>query len=327
MDLSGRPLTDNPLDQLLYVDRSEELRRVRSSVERRSNVLLTGAPGSGKTSLLHRIEHELRPIGYPPTFVDAAPATSVEDLLDLIRWRLDHAAVASAADLAPRPANQEILGEAARLTRLLSTLGTGASPDDRRVLLIDEPPSGEVGHTLFGRLRDELWQLPFLWIVAVDNYERAALTRPPADAFFPVTVEVGPLSDSDSLELLRKRLDASATPDLQRIVGIAHGSPRRLLALARDLVINERTIDELLYGEQKRNAILDQLGDSATHLFAFLQEHGTVSASDEDLLTEMGWTRARATQVLNSLEEAGLVVGRREKGGRRKLYELANVPE
>jgi hypothetical protein len=328
MDLSGRPLTDNPLDQILYVDRSEELRKVLSSVERRSNVLITGPPGIGKTSLLHRVEHDLRARGYSPTFVDAAPASSVEDLLDLIRWRLNGTPAASQADVVPRPmASQDALGEAARLMRILSSLSAGASPDDRRVLLIDEPPSGEVGHTLFGRLRDEVWQLPFVWIVAVDNHERAALTRPPADSFFPILVDVGPLSDSDSIELLRKRLASSAVAGLERIVGIANGSPRRLLTLARDLVINERSMDEILYDEQKRNSILDDLGDSATLLFAFLQEHGAASASDEDLLTEMGWTRARATQVFNSLEEAGLVVGRRQKGGRRKLYELANVPE
>src|SRR5207237_290633 len=79
----------------------------------------------------------------------------------------------------------------------------GINPTDRRVLLIDEPPSGEIGHTLFGRLRDEVWQLPFLWVVAIDEHQRAALTRPPADAFFPVVLELKPLDPKDALELLQ----------------------------------------------------------------------------------------------------------------------------
>ena len=328
MDLSGRPLTDNPLDQLLFVDRTEETRRLLASVERRSNVLVTGAPGIGKTSLLHRAAGELRSRGYQPTFVDAAPASSVEDLIDLIRWRLGNAPIVSPFNVAMQQmTGQEVLGGAARLTRLLTTLGTGVDANERRVLLIDEPPSGEIGHTLFGRLRDEVWQLPFIWVVAIDEHHRAAMTRPPADAFFPVVVELGPLSPQDALELLEKRLDSTPAPGLERIVEIGSGSPRRLLALTRDLVINEQPAEEILRQEQKRGAILDELGDSAGLLFTFLQEHGASSASDDDLLTAMGWTRARATQVLNSLEEAGLAVGRREKGGRRKLYELTSMPE
>lgn len=328
MDLSGRPLVDTPLDQILFVDRAEELRRALASIDRRSNVLVTGAPGIGKTSLLHRIEHELRGRGYQATFVDAAPASSVEDLVDLIRWRLGNAPVmVPVVEAARQMTGQEVLGEAARLTRLLATLAEGVGPNERRVLLIDEPPSGAIGHALFGRLRDELWQLPFLWVVASDEHQRAALTRPPADAFFPVVIELPPLDTKESLELLQKRLDRVQVAGLDRIVEIGRGSPRRLLALARELVINEHPAEEILSQEGKRNAVLDELGDSASQLFAFLQEHGASSASDDDLLSAMGWTRARATQVLNSLEEAGLAVGRREKGGRRKLYELTSLAE
>jgi len=328
MDLSGRPLVDTPLDQLLFVDRTEELRRAVASTDRRSNVLITGAPGIGKTSLLHRLAHDLRGRGYQPTFVDAAPASSVQDLIDLIRWRLGTAPVVAPPEFAARQmAGQEVLGEAARLTRLLASLAEGINPNERRVVLIDEPPSGEIGHTLFGRLRDEVWQLPFIWVVAIDEHQRAALTRPPADAFFPVVTELKPLDPKDALELLQKRLDGAPVAGLDRIVEIGQGSPRRLLALARELVINEQPAEEILSQERKRNAVLDELGDSASLLFSFLQEHGASSASDEDLLTAMGWTRARATQVLSSLEEAGLAAGRREKGGRRKLYELTSLPE
>lgn len=328
MDLSGRPLVDTPLDQVLFVDRVEELRRTLASLDRRSNVLVTGAPGIGKTSLLRRIERDLRGRGYQPTFVDAAPASSVEDLVDLIRWRLGNTpVVAPVATVARQLTGEDAVGEAAKLTRLLATLAEGIGPTERRVLLIDEPPSGEIGHALFGRLRDELWQLPFLWVVASDEHQRAALTRPPADAFFPVVIEVSPLDVKDSLELLQKRLEGVQVAGLDQIVEIGQGSPRRLLALARELVINEQPAEEILTKERKRNTILDELGDSASQLFLFLQEHGASSASDDDLLSAMGWTRARATQVLNSLEEAGLAVGRREKGGRRKLYELTSLAE
>jgi hypothetical protein len=327
MDLSGRPLTDNAFDQSLFVDRADEVRRLLASVGRQSNALVTGAPGIGKTSLLHRAARELRFRGYEPTFVQAAPASSVEDLIELIRWRLGSAPLVSSANVSlTRGPGPERLGGAAGVTRLLATLGEGVAPNERRVLLIDEP-SGEIGHALFGRLRDEVWQLPFGWVVAIDDHQRASLTRPPADAFFPVIVELGPLGPGDALELLEKRLDATTAPGFDRLIEIGRGSPRRLLGLARELVIDERSADEILGRERQRRAVLDQLGDSAGLLFSFLQEHGASSASDDDLLAATGWTRARATQVLNSLEDAGLAVGRREKGGRRKLYELTTMLE
>jgi predicted transcriptional regulator len=63
-------------------------------------------------------------------------------------------------------------------------------------------------------------------------------------------------------------------------------------------------------------------------LLAELEARGAASASDEELLRSLGWTRPRAVQVFSELEEAGLVASETEKGptGRpRKVYRPRNV--
>jgi predicted transcriptional regulator len=58
-------------------------------------------------------------------------------------------------------------------------------------------------------------------------------------------------------------------------------------------------------------------------LLAELEARGAASASEEDLLRSLGWTRTRAVQVFSDLERAGLVTSETEKGssGRpRKVY-------
>jgi hypothetical protein len=62
-------------------------------------------------------------------------------------------------------------------------------------------------------------------------------------------------------------------------------------------------------------------------LVAELESLGRASASDDELLNRLGWTRGRASQVFGQLEEAGIVTSsplRGERGGRpRKVYELS----
>jgi DNA-binding MarR family transcriptional regulator len=57
---------------------------------------------------------------------------------------------------------------------------------------------------------------------------------------------------------------------------------------------------------------------------AYLETNGPASASDERMLSELGWSRSRATQVLRELEQAGLVKpsSERNDSGRRKVYAL-----
>jgi predicted transcriptional regulator len=78
-------------------------------------------------------------------------------------------------------------------------------------------------------------------------------------------------------------------------------------------------------GQRQRALIL--AGRSAHMLAAELEALGGASASDERLLSRMGWTRARAVQVLGELEKAGLVTTSSVKAGQgrpKKIYKVVS---
>src|SRR5690606_32944386 len=100
------------------------------------------------------------------------------------------------------------------------------------VVLLDEPALG-VAVGLFARLRDELWEVPATWIVSVQPSEAAVLARPPADVFFEVSLELGPLSPDDMRSLLERRLPAGALPAAVLDELSTTGHPRHALESAR----------------------------------------------------------------------------------------------
>jgi hypothetical protein len=324
-ELSGRPLGDTRLDRKLYLQRPEH-ELLRKSAEQGLNLLVVGERGSGKTTLLRQLALDLREAEVPSLLLDGKLATDAASFLELVRYQLGQApnlldAVREryARALQPRPD----LGEATRLLDLIEALRdpTGAQP--RTVLLVDGVPSAEAAHTLFGRLRDELWQLPFNWIVAGDERDRAALLQPPADAFFDRLVELRPLKPAEQLRLLKKRLSVEDAEALRPLLEASGGNPRRLLALARHAVEGGRAVEDVLNGRARREVEASKLGRPASMLLAELEALGSASASDEDLLQRLGWTRARAVQVFSELEHARLVESETEKGpaGRpRKVY-------
>jgi len=195
-----------------------------------------------------------------------------------------------------------------------------AAPDGRRVVLVDELPSKSVGQTLFGRLRDELWQLPLTWVVAIAVNDAGPLLSPPADAFFDVEVRLEPLTKESQKEILEARAGSHG----RRIAAqVDEGNPRRLLGLAREAIAGGAQPPELQRALSQRDAEVSKLGRAASMLVAELESLGPTSASDEQLLSRLGWTRTRAVQVFRQLEEKGLVTSTTVKGesGRpRKLY-------
>lgn len=316
--VGGRPLLDTKPDQALYVARPALEETLWAAVRRRLNVLVLGEPGSGKTTLLRHLTYALRNEDAAALFVEAATTTDARGLIALLSSKLARSGELQQTS-APRGDGQ--------LLDLVTDLRSVAENDPHTFLLIDSLPNASDAHALFGRLRDELWQLPFTWIVAADDAHRSAYLTPPADAFFDVVLDVPPLTQQQRRELLAARLGSKA-PRFESLAIEGSGNPRRLLAMAREAIVSGKDSGDVLGASADRHMKAARLGRAAAMLLVELETRGAASASDERLLANLGWTRARAVQVFKQLETAGLVTSYEHKGpaGRpRKMYQVAGT--
>ena len=229
MTLSGRPLLDTRPDNELFVDRADELGRIRAALEQGLNCLVGGERGSGKTSLVRALMFQARQHEDPEDlglarllYVRGAGALSATELLG-------RAAGALAEYQGDPPAG----GWPGTATGLIAELGERAQRGP--VVMILDDAAADAGNALFGALRDELWSIDLRWLVTVATVDRGALIRPPTDAFFESQVELAPLPVGASIEILRRRMGDVPDRLLEEAAGIGGGNPRRLLDIAREL--------------------------------------------------------------------------------------------
>ena len=328
------------MDAALFVGRAAELAAIIGALHRDLNVCVVGETGIGRTSLLRMAMHRLRQPGAEPAirgtwesrYVRAEGARGGDDLLDLL-----------VRGVTGRPAPSGTAEQLATLRRYRHEVAAAhrTPPADGRpvsgpvqvLVLIDDVTAG-AGHDLFGRLRDELWSLGFRWLVAARSSERQLL-NPPADAFFERIIALGPLTAGEAEQLIDRRQLWPRGWSAQ-VAAAGDGNPRRLLATARDLVDHRDSLAGALGERAHRDAALARLSRPATMLAAELDALGAASASDVELLSRLGWTRPRATQVFGELEAAGLVrstrdtltsTGRPTQGRPRRIFRLATPEE
>lgn len=323
--LQGRPLLATTEDARLFVNREEELGQLERSVRRGFNVAIYGERGVGKSSLLHHVEYRER-VARPVAYIDATGVEDVGALVDRVRL-----AVAGRA-----PAHREAAERVGFALDTFAASAPGAASTwvaeqvrglgdvKPTLVLIDASTAPDAAYGLFGRLRDELWQLDHRWIVAVDERDWPELQRPPADTFFDITMRLPPLDDNTLVELLASRESGLPGQALAQIAAESSGNPRRALELVRQSLVRERPLSEVLEVRTARKAAAAQIGRPHSILLSELESSSEpLSPSDQQLLERLGWTRERAGQVFRELEEAHLVRStseRRSRGRPRKLY-------
>ena len=321
LQLRQAPLLDLDRDKVLFVPPGG-FDRASWSVKQGFNVLILGDRGQGKTSVLHQLELDLRQEqpNRNIAFVDLAGADSVADALRLL---VSGGAESLGEPLVwapplPRPNEPE---DERSIRASLSQL-TALEPCS---LFIDNINAEEVGFSLFGVLRDRLWETPHQWVVAAQKADRRWLLRAPADAFWEEVIQLD-YSAEAAEELLERRLQ-SRPSWIAALVQNVGTNPRRLLRAALAATHdNEKPANVLRIWEDwhERLASLDR---RSSMLMAELSGRPPVSASDPDLLQSLGWARTSLLKTLETLEEQGLVESWTEPAGTGRPRRLFTTTE
>ena len=335
LQLSQRPLTGSDADRKLFVDRTAELGHLQRAAQLDFNVLLLGERGIGLTSLVMQHRRRLEDGDRPSFYVNGGRVDDLSKLATAIRSAVRGPRVVTDA-LAQRLRDEvgaiSVGQDNLYPLRALRDLGTEAreSGAPMPTVILDEMHEPRLVHEMFGRYRDDVWQMPLRWIVCGLATRQSQYFEPPADAFFESVITVAPLSDTASMSLLQARLAEAGEAETETAVRVisdgdaiierGSGNPRRLLAAARDTVL--RSPEEAAAANSLVTSA-SVMGTTELRVMRYLLQHGPTSASDMRLLDSLRVTRPRATQVLRRLEEADLVYAFREKvgiGRPRKLY-------
>jgi energy-coupling factor transporter ATP-binding protein EcfA2 len=310
--LQNRPLYDNRADGRYFVH-PEQWDPLIKSIERGLNVLLSGPRGSGKTTLLRQIQMKLREGGETVVFADATAASDVFELLSRIRSAFpggEPSPLVSGMQYAIGalgPRESPVAGASRAVAVQLDAIAS----EEPTTILLDASAAAEAVYDLFGRLRDQLWQQPHRWVVAIGENEVATVMRPPADAFFDQAPTLEDWSVNGLAEMLHRRArdEEDAIPALVSSAAAAgEGNPRKAVRALGDAVVSGRSPGDRLYERGRLLERASDIGRAPGMLMAELLDREQASPSDEDLQATLGVSRARLTQMFRQLQNADLVV-------------------
>ncbi len=308
-NLSQRPLRDLEEDGDLFVPPEGYDAAVWTAREG-LNLLILGASGQGKTSVLHQLERALRrDKPGPAVFVDLGTARSPDVALAALVASGNRASGQLLTWVPPVPLPNETVEESTMRAWMDQLARIPAC-----TFLLDNLAVEDVGFLLFGVMRDRLWETPHQWIVTADKtIGRRWLLRPPADSFWSEVLALN-YTRAAARELLVRRL-GSPPPWLEQIVESVGTNPRQLLRAALSATRDQSQPGDTLSDWEDWHRRLTALDRRPALLMAELSSRPPTSASDPDLLSSLGWARTSLLKTLEDLEHEGFVESWSEPDG------------
>ena len=299
------PILFDAVDRDQYLARPALEKALRRAVESGPGVLLVGSRGSGRTTLLNWLARQLRDEGWQVVRVDAALVEDPETFLELTRGALEETRGSTPkrpSQLPPDAPSAMRLQEAAR--RLAH-----APP---ATILVDNLTDRGVIRTVFGGLRDLLWETGHHWVVTATPRERAQFLQPPADAFFAERVTIPPLSDEEVEQLWSRYANGRRPPGTGDL-------PRQ----PRDVFLRMRGGHD----PAQVDAAREQFGEAAAALLREVLARGhAVTADDQELLARSGLSVVTLRKYLNKLVAAGLLERSADSSGEPGRPRLLYLP-
>ena len=307
--LSRRPLTASAADQALFVDRAAETEAIISAIDLALNTFVTGSAGSGKTSMLRHLQRRFDSHEAVAVYVNLEAARSIDGALASIAREV-------APDARAGWSRAAMAGDETDLIVVEEAVGTRVG--SRPLVLLVDGVSVEVITVLFGRYRDRLWdRLPQVrWVVA----SRHRSPPPPADAFFDMFFELGPLPPHVGADLLEKRVPEIPAKTRRRLATvIGDAQPVFWVMVAQTLALAAEEPDTIVTNLAEQRAAGEELPSRLRTLYEAIHELGPVHAGNRELLERVRASRPWVVTRLKELEKSGLV--RSERDSRRVLYE------
>jgi hypothetical protein len=312
IELRTRPLRATHADAAFFVQRESDTASLLGALSYGFNAMVVGERGSGKTTLVNLLGARLEEQGwYVAQVAGGRFDSAAEALLGIARSAAaDPSSSAETVDLVLRDGADQL--ETAY--RALADVA-GALPDRSVVNLDGLAPT--LVHEIFGRLRDEIWALQLQWVVTGNLEDKAIMLAPPADAFFEQVLTLAPLTEAEIEQLLAQRdPDDELDGNVRTLISErSAGNPGKALVLARQALVSADPVSEI-----NRGSVVEQiereLGEPAARLADDLARNGPSGPSDSQLLRRIGWSRPRAYQVFQALQQGGFAEVSAERSGR-----------